>query len=41
MQGQRGNPNGMEFLDYLFSSGAAYLDKDGKVALNGRRRSRR
>jgi len=34
MQGQRGDPNSMEFSNYLFSSGAAYLDKDGKVALN-------
>ena len=34
MQGQRGDPNSMEFSNYLFSSGGAYLDKDGKVALN-------
>ena len=34
MQGQRGDPNSMEFSNYLFSSGAAYLGPDGKVALN-------
>lgn len=34
MQGQRGDPNSMEFSNYLFSSGGHYLDKDGKVALN-------
>jgi ABC-type glycerol-3-phosphate transport system substrate-binding protein len=34
MQGQRGDPNSMEFSNYLFSSGGAYLDKDRKVALN-------
>ncbi len=34
MQGQRGDPNSMEFSNYLFSSGGSYLDKDGKVALN-------
>jgi ABC-type glycerol-3-phosphate transport system substrate-binding protein len=34
MQAQRGDPNSMEFSNYLFSSGGAYLDKDGKVALN-------
>lgn len=34
MQGQRGDPNSMEFSNYLFSSGGAYLDKDGKVALD-------
>ncbi len=34
MQGQRGDPNSMEFSNYLFSSGAKYLDKNGKVALD-------
>ena len=34
MQGQRGDPNSMEFSNYLFSSGGNYLDKAGKVALN-------
>ena len=34
MQGQRGDPNSMEFSNYLFSAGGNYLDKDGKVALN-------
>jgi multiple sugar transport system substrate-binding protein len=34
MQGQRGDPNSMEFSNYLFSSGGAYLSPDGKVALN-------
>ena len=34
MQGQRGDPNSMEFSNYLFSSGGAYLDKDRNVALN-------
>ena len=34
MQGQRGDPNSMEFSNYLFSSGGAYLDKDRKVSLN-------
>jgi len=33
MQGQRGDPNSMEFSNYLFSSGGNYLDKDGKVCL--------
>lgn len=34
MQGQRGDPNSMEFSNYLFSSGGNYVDKDGKVTLN-------
>ncbi|WGD32150.1 extracellular solute-binding protein [Ancylobacter sp. WKF20] len=34
MQGQRGDPNAMEFSNYLFSSGGAYLDGNRKVALN-------
>jgi multiple sugar transport system substrate-binding protein len=34
MQGQRGDPNSMEFSNYLFSAGGAYLDKDRNVALN-------
>jgi ABC-type glycerol-3-phosphate transport system substrate-binding protein len=34
MQGQRGDPNSMEFSNYLFSSGGAYVDDKGKSALN-------
>lgn len=34
MQGQRGDPNSMEFSNYLFSSGGSYLGKDGQVTLN-------
>ena len=34
MQGQRGDPNAMEFSNYLFSSGGEYLDDGGKVALD-------
>jgi multiple sugar transport system substrate-binding protein len=34
MQGQRGDPNAMEFSNYLFSSGGRYLDDSGKVALD-------
>ena len=34
MQGQRGDPNSMEFSNYLFSAGGSYLDKDGNVTLN-------
>jgi ABC-type glycerol-3-phosphate transport system substrate-binding protein len=34
MQAQRGDPNSMEFSNYLFSSGGRYLDADGKVALD-------
>lgn len=33
MQGQRGDPNSMEFSNYLFSSGGAYM-KNGKVVLD-------
>ncbi len=35
MQGQRGDPNSMEFSSYLFAAGGNYLDADGKVVLNG------
>lgn len=34
MQGQRGDPNSMEFSNYLFSAGGAYLDADKKVVLD-------
>jgi multiple sugar transport system substrate-binding protein len=34
MQAQRGDPNAMEFSNYLFSSGGRYLDEHGKVALD-------
>jgi ABC-type glycerol-3-phosphate transport system substrate-binding protein len=34
MQGQRGDPNSMEFSNYLFASGGAYIDDKGKSALN-------
>lgn len=34
MQGQRGDPNAMEFSNYLFSSGGAYLDPAKKVVLD-------
>ncbi len=34
MQGQRGDPNSMEFSNYLFSAGGSYLDDTGKVALD-------
>jgi ABC-type glycerol-3-phosphate transport system substrate-binding protein len=34
MQGQRGDPNSMEFSNYLFSAGGGYLDKDRKVTLD-------
>jgi ABC-type glycerol-3-phosphate transport system substrate-binding protein len=34
MQSQRGDPNSMEFSNYLFSNGGHYLDDSGKVALN-------
>lgn len=34
MQGQRGDPNSMEFSNYLFAAGGAYLDVDRKVVLN-------
>ena len=34
MQGQRGDPNAMEFSNYLFSSGGRYLNDDRTVALD-------
>ncbi len=34
MQGQRGDPNSMEFSNYLFSAGGAYLDMERKVTLD-------
>jgi ABC-type glycerol-3-phosphate transport system substrate-binding protein len=34
MQSQRGDPNAMEYSNYLFSSGGRYLDDSGKVALD-------
>ena len=34
MQSQRGDPNSMEFSNYLFSNGGQYLSADGHVALN-------
>jgi multiple sugar transport system substrate-binding protein len=34
MQGQRGDPNSMEFSNYLFSEGGEYLDASGKVVLD-------
>lgn len=34
MQSQRGDPNSMEFSNYLFSAGGAYLDADRKVILD-------
>ena len=34
MQGQRGDPNSMEFSNYLFAEGGAYLDETGAVALD-------
>ncbi|WP_246161947.1 ABC transporter substrate-binding protein [Segnochrobactrum spirostomi] len=34
MQGQRGDPNAMEFSNYLFSAGGTYLGADRKVALD-------
>ncbi|HVO04415.1 MAG TPA: extracellular solute-binding protein [Candidatus Cybelea sp.] len=34
MQSQRGDPNSMEFSNYLFANGGKYLDDSGKVALN-------
>lgn len=34
MQGQRGDPNSMEFSNYLFASGGEYLNDKGKSALN-------
>jgi len=35
MQGQRGDPNAMEFSNYLYSAGGDYLAADGSVALDG------
>ncbi|OLP54721.1 ABC transporter substrate-binding protein [Rhizobium rhizosphaerae] len=34
MQGQRGDPNAMEFSNYLFSAGGRYLNDDRTVALD-------
>ncbi len=34
MQGQRGDPNSMEFSNYLFSEGGEYMDAAGKVVLD-------
>jgi multiple sugar transport system substrate-binding protein len=34
MQGQRGDPNSMEFSNYLFSSGGRYMDEGRKVTLD-------
>ncbi len=34
MQGQRGDPNSMEFSNYLFAAGGDYLDENNKVVLN-------
>ncbi len=34
MQSQRGDPNSMEFSNYLFANGAQYLSADGNVALD-------
>ncbi|TKI06142.1 ABC transporter substrate-binding protein [Martelella alba] len=34
MQGQRGDPNSMEFSNYLFAAGGEYLDDDNHVVLN-------
>lgn len=34
MQGQRGDPNSMEFSNYLFSVGGSYTDQAGKVTLD-------
>ncbi|MDQ0467952.1 ABC transporter substrate-binding protein [Labrys wisconsinensis] len=34
MQGQRGDPNSMEFSNYLFSAGGAYRDAQGKAGLD-------
>lgn len=34
MQGQRGDPNSMEFSNYLFSAGGSYVDGTGKVTLD-------
>lgn len=34
MQGQRGDPNFMEFSNYLFAMGGDYVDKNWRVTLN-------
>ncbi|GIW35217.1 extracellular solute-binding protein [Meiothermus sp.] len=34
MQGQRGDPNFMEFSNYLFAAGGRYLDDKNRVVLN-------
>lgn len=34
MQGQRGDPNSMEFSNYLFAAGGDYFDESGGVVLN-------
>jgi multiple sugar transport system substrate-binding protein len=34
MQSQRGDPNSMEFSNYLFANGGRYLDDRGEVALD-------
>jgi multiple sugar transport system substrate-binding protein len=34
MQSQRGDPNSMEFSNYLFANGGEYLSADGAVALD-------
>lgn len=34
MQGQRGDPNFMEFSNYLFAAGGRYLDDQNRVTLN-------
>ncbi len=34
MQSQRGDPNSMEFSNYLFANGGQYLSADGNVALD-------
>lgn len=34
MQSQRGDPNSMEFSNYLFANGGRYLDENRKVVLN-------
>lgn len=34
MQGQRGDPNSMEFSNYLFGAGGAFLDAEGNVVLD-------
>ncbi|MDO6584663.1 extracellular solute-binding protein [Salipiger sp. 1_MG-2023] len=34
MQGQKGDPNAMEFSNYLYAAGGSYLDDAGAVALD-------